>query len=143
MISIIGTRSHHLCLVFYFGFVSSFVSVVPMLIYRPVLPNWTDVGALSGVVLFAYLGQITLNCGLQMTSSTATLMRNLDIVFAFMYSYFIFNEMVTFTSILGALLICIGTCIIMINKYNNHRSNSDLEQHPSSPTLTEPLLKKE
>ena len=144
MISVIGTKAHHLCLVFYFGVLSSLVSVIPMAVFRPTIPGWEDTGYLLGVVVFAYSGQVTLNYGLQMTANTATLIRNLDIVFAFIFSFFVFHERVSATSIIGAILICLGTGLIVLDKYQNRIPVDDLEL-PGSPTspVKEPLLKKD
>eukprot|EP00835_Amoeboradix_gromovi_P004705 NODE_384_length_9596_cov_0.282510.p3 type:complete len:315 gc:universal NODE_384_length_9596_cov_0.282510:5240-6184(+) len=140
MISVIGNRSHHLCMVFYFGFISTLVSALPMAIFNPAIPGMKDTLALLGVVLFAYSGQVTLNRGLQLTSNTATLMRNLDIVFAFLYSFFIFHEGLKLTSIIGAVLICFGTGLIVLDKYKSRQIIEDIEI-PSSP-VREPLLSK-
>ena len=127
MISVTGKRSHYLCSVFYFGFLSTLISIIPLVYLRPVSPNWIDVGYLTLIILCAYSGQVTVNYGLQLTSSIATLIRNLDIVFAFFYSFFIFNETVSVISIIGAVLICFGTGLIVWDKYRiNKKEEFDL-----------------
>ena len=134
MISVIGEKAHHLTMVFYFGIMSSLISFIPMLVFVPQIPSIKDVFVLIGVIIFAYLGQVTVNAGIQMTSNIATLMRNLDIVFAFLYSYFLFKEPLSLLSVLGAFLICFGTGLTIIDKYNNRYNNYDeLPPSPLSP----------
>eukprot|EP00834_Sanchytrium_tribonematis_P003066 NODE_109_length_18665_cov_0.924486.p8 type:complete len:323 gc:universal NODE_109_length_18665_cov_0.924486:6519-5551(-) len=140
MIAIIGNRANHLCLVFYFGITSSLISFFPTLFIGPIIPNILDSFYLIGVVIFAYLGQVTVNRGLQLASSSATLMRNLDVVFAFLYSFFLFDESINILSLVGALFICFGTALIFYEKY---RSQVDDVEIPSSPTEESPILKED
>eukprot|EP00834_Sanchytrium_tribonematis_P008550 NODE_1041_length_2490_cov_1.026767.p1 type:complete len:351 gc:universal NODE_1041_length_2490_cov_1.026767:484-1536(+) len=137
LVPIIGNRAHHMQLAFYFGFMSSFVVLIPMFVNGFEIPNLTDCAYLTGVVFFAVTGQSTLNEGLQLASSSASLMRNLDVVFAFLYSHFIFDEGIHLYSIIGAIVIICGTGIIFYEKWRVSRKQDDFEEE------IEPLLENE
>ena len=131
-LTMIGNRVHYLNTVFYFGLMSTLSSFIPMLLSNMTIPNPINSLILLSILFFAYTGQSTLNYGMRLTTSSATLIRNLDIVFAFIYSYFIFNEDLSLLSIIGAILICAGTAIIAIEKYKAECIDDD--------SITESLL---
>lgn len=95
--------------VYYFGMISSIFSPIAMFIVGQqfVLPRGLmDWVLLGGVGLMAFAGQALLNRGLQLADAgPATLMRNLDVVFAFMFGEFIMlKEIITF-DFLGSLIL--------------------------------------
>ena len=103
---------HTMVHVFYFGLVSSIFSPIAMFIFqRPVVPvtgmQWL---VLLGVGGFAFIGQILLNRGLQLApAGPGTVMRNLDIVFAFFFDLLLLHRHLEWTSYVGACIILIST----------------------------------
>ena len=88
----LSTSVHFLVSVVWFGLVSSAVSGVLMTLRIPGLPNQaTPLSGVQWAVVLgagasAFLGQCLLNAGLQMAPvGPGTLMRNLDVVFAYIY----------------------------------------------------------
>lgn len=66
----------------------------------------------------AVVGQCLLNRGLQLCrAGPATLMRNVDVVFAYIYGIFIFNEIPSLISLFGALLIITCTLSMGLKKW--------------------------
>ncbi|RKO86602.1 hypothetical protein BDK51DRAFT_38498, partial [Blyttiomyces helicus] len=132
----IGKRVHFMVHVTYFGFMSIIISGVGTLIGGAAIPvsDWTPVQwvILSGVGVAAFIAQCFLNAvrvvhadpnfhlpsqGLQIApAGPATLMRNLDIVFAFVFGLYIFNEVPQVTSVIGALIILGATGAVAIIK---------------------------
>ncbi|KAJ1952021.1 hypothetical protein GGI12_006350, partial [Dipsacomyces acuminosporus] len=101
--------------VVYFGFLSLVGSSIAMfLLQSPRLPRtlyeWTVMGMVG---TFASLGQVLLNRGLQLApAGPGTLMRNLDVVFAFLFGITLFDEVPDWISVGGAVVI-VGCTISM------------------------------
>jgi drug/metabolite transporter (DMT)-like permease len=104
----VGKGCHYLVFVFYFGFTLTLIGLAGMALYNHVyLPTttleWTSL-VVIGVVSF--MGQALLNAGLQNApAGPATLMRNIDVICAFIYGITIFDEIPNALSIFGALIV--------------------------------------
>ncbi|KAJ3004873.1 hypothetical protein HKX48_001000 [Thoreauomyces humboldtii] len=118
----IGNRAHFLVHVTYFGGVSTLLSASLLFYtndYVP-LPSWTiqQTAVLLAVGLSAFIAQCFLNAGLQMAhAGPATLMRNLDVVFAFVFGAAFFHERPRITSIIGASIILTSTISVGLYKW--------------------------
>ncbi|KAJ1926082.1 hypothetical protein IWQ60_004094 [Tieghemiomyces parasiticus] len=133
----VGRDVHYLVHVIYFGGISTLVSGLPFVLNGSLLPFLGSGGGdsagkfiwprtteehllLSGVGLAAFFGQALLNNGLQLSrAGPATLMRNLDVVFAFVFGVTIFHEIPDVMSILGSVIIVTCTIGMGLNKWLN------------------------
>ncbi|KAJ1956353.1 hypothetical protein IWQ62_005317 [Dispira parvispora] len=116
----IGGNVHFLTHVVYFGGISALFSGFAMLGGAGfVLPSdITDYGMLCTVGVASFVGQSFLNKGLQLSpAGPATLMRNLDVVFAFGFGIALFGEIPDVLSISGALLIVGCTVGMALRKW--------------------------
>ncbi|KAJ2460688.1 hypothetical protein GGI03_005217, partial [Coemansia sp. RSA 2337] len=92
--------------VVYFGALSFVGSAIMMFLVQ--VPRMPSTGSewllMMAVGVFAFIGQVMLNRGLQLApTGPATLMRNLDVVFAFILGITLFGEIPNWSGILGAL----------------------------------------
>ncbi|KAJ2335216.1 hypothetical protein GGH91_005525 [Coemansia sp. RSA 2671] len=116
----VGTGVHPMVHVVYFGALSFVGSAVMMfLVQEPRMPvamsEWALMLALGG---FAFVGQALLNRGLQLApTGPATLMRNLDVVFAFILGITLFDEIPSWMAVLGALTIIACTVAMGLHKW--------------------------
>ncbi|KAJ3309239.1 hypothetical protein HDV04_006303 [Boothiomyces sp. JEL0838] len=122
LVRVVGKRVNFMVHVTYFGAMSTLLSGVILYGFNTPVPvqNWTceQTGILIGVGLMAFTAQCFLNKGLQLAKAgPATLMRNLDIVFAFIFGVLFFNELPRLTSIIGAILIGCTTAAVALYKY--------------------------
>eukprot|EP00842_Homolaphlyctis_polyrhiza_P002245 jgi/Hompol1/3020/HPOL_006324-RA len=126
LVRVIGKTVHFMVHVTYFGFYSSLISAIVVLNIPEAVPvsTWTPKQWLfmAGVGLFAFIAQCFLNAGLQLANAgPATLMRNLDIVFAFVAGVLIFNETPSILSIIGAILIFSATASVALIKWQQSK----------------------
>ncbi|KAI8896811.1 hypothetical protein BC833DRAFT_596127 [Globomyces pollinis-pini] len=122
----LGNRVNYMINVVYFGGTSTVVSGIYLYGFGNPKPvsEWTSMQAMVilGVGFLAFAGQCFLNKGLQLANAgPATLMRNLDIIFAFIFGITLFNEIPQVTSIIGAVLIGGTTALVAFLKYNNSK----------------------
>ena len=120
----VGKSVHFMIHVFYFGFISTLFSGFmlysglcddPLPIFSWTIDQWM---CIFGVGAFAFMAQCCLNYGLQLSNAgPATLMRNLDVVFAFLFGLLIFDEKLNFFSVLGASMIVGGTAFVVLVKW--------------------------
>ncbi|KAJ3151074.1 hypothetical protein HDU89_002286 [Geranomyces variabilis] len=127
----IGSRAHYMVHVTYFGAMSTLISGIALFVFEGdlVVPfyNWTiaETGVLLAVGVSAFIAQCFLNAGLQMShAGPATLMRNLDIVFAFVFGQLFFHETPRVTSIVGATIILASTATVALFKWWTHKRRS-------------------
>ncbi|KAJ1652306.1 hypothetical protein IWQ61_007329 [Dispira simplex] len=116
----IGGNVHFLTHVVYFGGLSAIFSGLAMLGGAGfMLPNdITEYGMLCTVGVTSFVGQGFLNKGLQLSpAGPATLMRNLDVVFAFGFGIVLFGEIPDALSVSGALLIVGCTVGMALRKW--------------------------
>ncbi|KAI9095874.1 hypothetical protein DFS34DRAFT_705447 [Phlyctochytrium arcticum] len=124
----IGTSVHFMVQVVYFGGMSTLLSSFGLLLSHFLssspsptpLSSWTlkETLTLLLVGVTAFIAQCFLNKGLQMApAGPATLMRNLDIVFAFIFGLTLFGEVPLWTSVLGASIILGATASVALVKW--------------------------
>ncbi|KAI8924272.1 hypothetical protein BC831DRAFT_466132, partial [Entophlyctis helioformis] len=122
LVRIIGNRVHFMVHVTYFGLVSTGLSFVLLVAFESPVPvmSWTleQWGIMLSVGIAAFAAQCFLNAGLQLANAgPATLMRNLDIVFAFLFGLWLFHEVPHSTSVIGAVLIGTTTAGVAFIKW--------------------------
>ncbi|KAK9765444.1 hypothetical protein K7432_006227 [Basidiobolus ranarum] len=114
--------------VVYFGAVSTIFSLFGTFIFeKPSLPdNSTQWMYLMMIGLTAFAGQVMLTKGLQLSpAGPGTLMRNLDVIFAFTFGVFIFHETPNRFTILGAVLIIGSTIVVGLHKWRLSSSSGN------------------
>ncbi|KAJ1936359.1 hypothetical protein FBU59_005078 [Linderina macrospora] len=119
----VGRSVHAMVHVVYFGFLSFVGSSIAMFVFQnPRLPQTTYEWTVMGMVgTFAYLGQVLLNRGLQLApAGPGTLMRNMDVVFAFLFGITLFDEVPDWISVLGAVVIVGCTIAMGLHKWLSH-----------------------
>ncbi|XP_031568264.1 solute carrier family 35 member G1-like [Actinia tenebrosa] len=115
--------------VFYFGWCSALLSGISMFIFQnPVIP---DCGKarwyMLSVAIFGVLGSLSLNRGLQLENAApAALMRNVDILFAFVFDVVFFEEQPHPLTVIGGLIVCIATTSVVITKMWRARERVEL-----------------
>ncbi|KAJ2157036.1 hypothetical protein GGF46_004781 [Coemansia sp. RSA 552] len=117
----VGSAVHFMVHVVYFGFISMIGSSAAMFAFQaPRLPVSSREWALMGMLgAFAYTGQVLLNRGLQLApAGPGTLMRNLDVVFAFIFGITLFDEILRWSAVFGALVIVGCTAAMGLHKWN-------------------------
>ncbi|KAI8896812.1 hypothetical protein BC833DRAFT_621805 [Globomyces pollinis-pini] len=126
IVRIVGKKVNFMVHVAYFGGMSTIISGIILYGFCSPIPisEWTfeQTVVLLSVGFLAFLAQCSLNKGLQLANAgPATLMRNLDIVCAFIFGIVLFGEIPQITSIIGALLIGGATAIVAFVKYLKSR----------------------
>uniref|UniRef100_A0A0G4HP42 EamA domain-containing protein n=1 Tax=Chromera velia CCMP2878 TaxID=1169474 RepID=A0A0G4HP42_9ALVE len=85
--------------------------------------------------IFGFLGQCLLNAGLQREKAgPGAMMRNLDIVFAFILDSFVYRRRPSLLSVAGALLVVCGSSLVFFNKILREHQRA---QTPESRSLRE------
>lgn len=119
----IGAGVHPLVLVFYMGF-TGFVSV-PITAFFQVWRVPGDIWIwlyIFGIGITAFVGQILFNAGVQMEKAgLASLIRTLDVMFAFFWQITILAEPISGWSFLGAALISTGVILVGWKKIKTER----------------------
>ncbi|KAJ1968832.1 hypothetical protein H4R35_006316 [Dimargaris xerosporica] len=116
----VGTEVHFTTHIVYFGGLSALFAGSSMVLGAGFVwpTTWQQWGALVLVGICSFLGQACLSKGLQMCrAGPATLMRNLDVVFAFAFGIFLFGEIPDLLSITGAVLVLGCTVGMGLNKW--------------------------
>ncbi|ORX43074.1 hypothetical protein DM01DRAFT_1350092 [Hesseltinella vesiculosa] len=115
----IGKGAHFMVHVVYFGIISTFISALGLFLWQDYVPP-SDKNDYVGLVLVgvaAFIGQCLLNKGLQLApAGKATLCRNVDVVFAFLFGILILGEYPDAYSITGATLIAGATTTLGLHK---------------------------
>ena len=126
----IGTGVPYLTMVWHFVW-PSFVLSVPLLFMTKSTRHWPSVMEWVNIeiVTVGYLaGQIVLNIGLQRApAGSGSIIRNMDIVFGFIYGILIFHESVEVTGIIGCGLVGLVTYLIAREKYMEYISKKTAE----------------
>jgi len=79
--------------------------------------------------MFGVLGSMCLNRGLQMENAApAALMRNIDIVFAFVFDVVCFGEQPHPLTVVGAVIVCLSTTGAVVLKWWRSPKQEDLEE---------------
>lgn len=81
--------------------------------------TWEEIGWLVGNGLCGVLGQLCLTVALKIEEAgLVSLARTIDIVMAFIFQIaFLKQEQVHWTSILGAVIVCIGVCVSALRRW--------------------------
>jgi drug/metabolite transporter (DMT)-like permease len=128
----IGNVVNPLVLVFYTGLVGVFYAPIMMYFQGSVpMSEWSNSTSiyLISVGLLALVGQTFFNKGCQLENAgIASMTRNLDVVFVFIWSATILRDTINPLSILGAILMTICVFSIGIKKYLRNRRQAKLEQ---------------
>ncbi|KAJ2686097.1 hypothetical protein GGH99_003576 [Coemansia sp. RSA 1285] len=129
-VRIVGRSVHSMVHVVYFGFLSMAGSTVAMRSVAQTPPvraprtayEWMVMGSVGA---FAFFGQALLNRGLQLApTGPGMLMRNLDVVFAFLFGITLFGEVPDWISVAGAVTI-VGCAVAMgLHKWLASRARS-------------------
>ncbi|KAJ2558038.1 hypothetical protein EV175_000995 [Coemansia sp. RSA 1933] len=124
----VGRTVHSIVHVVYFGVLSLVGSLVAMYLGVQSTPpvrmpastrEWTLMAILG---TFAFLGQVLLNRGLQLApAGPGTLMRNLDVVFAFLFGITLFGEIPDRIGVAGAVVIVGCTAAMGLHKWITSR----------------------
>ncbi|KAJ2820859.1 hypothetical protein IWW50_004891 [Coemansia erecta] len=104
----VGRAVHAMVHVVYFGFTSFVGSLVALSVGADFVVPQTrrEYALMVGLGVCAFGGQVLLNRGLQLApAGPGTLMRNLDVVFAFVFGVMVFGEVPDWIGVLGALVI--------------------------------------
>jgi len=126
----IGNGIHYLVHIFYFGIVSTIISGFSLFIFHiqdPVMPNsGSDWMIYIIIAISAFIGHYLLNRGLQLCATgPGTLIRNLGVIFAFIFGIIILGEIPTWNSVLGALIIVGSSIFKCIKKFPPKKSETE------------------
>jgi drug/metabolite transporter (DMT)-like permease len=117
----IGKRGHFLVFVFYLGVAGTILGTVGLFAsgHHAQLPvNAIEWASLASVGLFSFMGQVLLNAGLQNApAGPASLMRNIDVICAFVYGVVLFDEIPDNLSLGGAGLILSCLLLLAVSKW--------------------------
>jgi len=95
----------------YFPLVS-FFSLLPIVIFNWVTPNWYELVWIIGIGLFTQLGQTFLTIGLKnLPASKASTINYLQVLFGSLWGILFFNEIININFLLGASMVLLGTII--------------------------------
>ncbi|KAJ2398782.1 hypothetical protein GGI23_003039 [Coemansia sp. RSA 2559] len=124
----VGRGVHSMVHVVYFGFLSMAGSSLAMYAgaqQTARAPESTYEWAVMAMVgVFAFFGQVLLNRGLQLApAGPGTLMRNLDVVFAFLFGITLFGEIPDWISVSGSVVIISCTVAMGLRKWIESRAN--------------------
>jgi drug/metabolite transporter (DMT)-like permease len=107
----LARSEHPLVIVFYFPLVAVPLSL-PLVLLNPVIPTAVELLWLLGVGLFTQLGQLALTHSLTaLPAARATAISTVQVVFAALWGWLIFDEALGVRTVAGALLILAATLI--------------------------------
>ncbi|KAI8886961.1 DUF6-domain-containing protein [Backusella circina FSU 941] len=137
----VGQGTHVLVHVVYFGLVASIASPIVIILSNrefimPGFSNWDDLCKLSFVGLFSFIGQPLLNEGLKLAPrGPATLMRTIDVVFAYVLGIGLFNEIPSFSTMVGSIIIICVTTSLGLGKWRREYKQAALRKQRSRERL--------
>ncbi|MFO8236712.1 MAG: DMT family transporter [Prochlorococcaceae cyanobacterium] len=112
----LAASEHPLVIVFYFPLVAVPLSL-PLVLLNPVLPTPLELLWLLGVGLFTQLGQVTLTRGLVgLPAAQATAISYVQVGFAGLWGWLIFDERVDGWTVAGAALVLAATLISLSSR---------------------------
>lgn len=121
IVRFVGKKVHFLVHVFYFGLASTVLSSLYLQFETPVPLNawtWEEWVVMVGIGVTAFMAQCLLNASLHHApAGPVALMRNLDIVCAFLWGMLLFDEQPRWNSYVGACMISGTTGAIGIVKW--------------------------
>eukprot|EP00873_Tetraselmis_striata_P034688 jgi/Tetstr1/454952/TSEL_041813.t1 len=93
-----------------------------VIVRKPVVPDAQQWAVLLGVGVMAFLGQCCLNSGLQLApAGPGTVMRNLDVVFAYVYQVTLLHDPANPLSVVGAALVVSSAVLLGVAKCASSR----------------------
>ncbi len=109
----LGTSEDPRVVVFYFALVALPGSLALLALGTPVVPRGIEWALLVGVGVFAQLGQVQLTNGLRLEAAGRASSANYtQILFAYAFGVFVFDEEPSLLGVAGALLIVAGTWLV-------------------------------
>jgi drug/metabolite transporter (DMT)-like permease len=110
LIRYIGKRADALVLTQYWATTAFVLSVAAFTVQKPMWPTVISWGTFTGLVLVlgctAFIAQLTFNIGVQLaTAGPSSMMRNLDVVFAFIFQVVFLHETPSSLSYAGSAVI--------------------------------------
>ncbi|WP_222615395.1 DMT family transporter [Persicimonas caeni] len=105
---------HALVVVFYFPLIATPASI-PTALPDAIIPTWWELGVLLAIGIVTHIAQVAMTKGLHLEEAgRATAVSYLQVVFAFVWGMFFFDEFPTVLSVIGALLIVGSTIAIAL-----------------------------
>lgn len=105
---------HALVVVFYFPLIATPASI-PTALPDAIVPTWWELGVLLAIGIVTHIAQVAMTKGLHLEEAgRATAVSYLQVVFAFVWGMFFFNEYPTLLSVIGAVLIVGSTVAIAL-----------------------------
>ncbi len=110
--------------VFYFPLVTLPV-ILPILVMNWVTPNWEDTVKLIGVGVFSMFAQVLLTKALQRERvAKIGVIRYVDLIFAAIAGYVLFDEIISLQMVLGFILIISGVILNHIFSFKEEKSHT-------------------
>ncbi|KAG2194602.1 hypothetical protein INT46_007674 [Mucor plumbeus] len=132
-------QQHVMVHVVYFGLVSTLlcIPIMFMNLQSFVMPQDKDVALFVSVGGLAFLGQYFINIGLKMAPiGLVTVLRSIDVVFAFLFGVVIFHELPGFYTLTGTLIIVIMTSTISMHQWHRQElRNAAIKRRKSKDKL--------
>jgi drug/metabolite transporter (DMT)-like permease len=105
---------HALVVVFYFPLIATPASI-PTALPDAIMPTWWELGVLLAIGIVTHIAQVAMTKGLHLEEAgRATAVSYLQVVFAFVWGMFFFDEFPTVLSVVGAVLIVGSTIAIAL-----------------------------
>jgi drug/metabolite transporter (DMT)-like permease len=121
----LGRSEHPLVIVFYFPLVAVPLSL-PFVALDPVVPTAAELLWLLGVGLFTQLGQVSLTRGLTaLPAARATAISYVQVVFAGLWGWLLFDERIDTATIGGAALVLLATLISLSSRRSDREAAAD------------------
>jgi len=90
----------------------SLITLLPIVLFNWVTPDWNELIWIIGIGLFTQLGQTFLTIGLKnLPASEVSTINYLQVLFGSIWGILFFNEMINLNFLLGASLVLLGTII--------------------------------
>jgi len=134
----VGSGVNPLVLVSYMGGIGTILAPLGATIQTFHTPSGADSWALIfGVGIFSYIGQIFFNAGVQLEKAgPASMIRNLDVAFSFIWQVAVLHDQPKVWSVLGALIISSCVAVMGVRKWRQESAKSRVE--PATATADQP-----
>ncbi|GAN01365.1 solute carrier family 35 member G1 [Mucor ambiguus] len=132
-------QQHVMVHVVYFGLVSVLLCIPLLLLNLQAfaMPAKEDAAYFVSVGGLAFLGQYFINIGLKLAPiGLVTLLRSIDVVFAFLFGVIIFHELPGFYTLLGSFIIVSMTSTISLHQWHRQElKNAAIKRRKSKDRL--------
>ncbi|KAI8141581.1 hypothetical protein BJV82DRAFT_518116 [Fennellomyces sp. T-0311] len=122
----VGKAAHFLVHTIYFGVIACLISLPTLFTLQTFIKpeGWRQYGGLLMTGISAFVGQCLLSKGLQLApAGPASVMRMNEVVLAFLFGIFIFQEYPDVLSVLGAIIILATTTALGSRKWRSAKSS--------------------